>query len=110
MCRYDEWMAGTVGTPGALSPELVLVDPRLAAVARASLLERVDTPAAAELVAASVAAAEIEAARRRLVELSVVTPPRPERRLRTTKLVGALATWSLVAVLVAETRAYALFG
>ncbi|MDH4103302.1 MAG: hypothetical protein OEW52_13690 [Thermoleophilia bacterium] len=91
-----------------LSPELALVDERAAVDARAALsdpsvtLDRI-------LVEASASAREVRAARQRIIELSDVEPPQRRRTYRRPKLVGAFATWAVVAVLVAESRIHTLF-
>ncbi len=48
--------------------------------------------------------AEAAVALCRILELSVLEPSRPQRRFR---LVGAMATWSIVVMLVADTQLYA---
>jgi hypothetical protein len=102
-------MAGTVTRQGILSPELVLIDPGLAAEVRTSMFEPHDALAEFEGQPAPSIADETAAARRRLIELSVVAPPRQRRRLRVTKLVGAMATWTVVVLLAVDTQLYTLF-
>lgn len=91
-----------------LSPELVLVDERAALDARAALPDPGDTLDRI-LVEASTAAREVRAARQRIIELSDAEPPHRRRTYRLPKLVGAFATWAVVAVLAAESRIYTLF-
>lgn len=90
-----------------LSPELVLVDEGSADAARAALPDPDDTVDRI-LVESAGSAREVSAALQRLTELSEVTPPRRRHTYRLPKLVGALATWSFVAVLLADTKLYAL--
>ena len=103
-----------------VSPELALVDPSLAACARATLPEPSDMLRWDELRAdpdreqtvsvlahhVSVMEAETAAALRRITELSEVEPPEPQRRYRLAKLAGAVATWSAFAILVADLGLY----
>lgn len=91
-----------------LTPELVLVDERVARDARASLPDPGDTVDRI-LVEASTSARKISAARQRIIDLSDVELPPRRRTYRLPKLVAAFATWALVAVLVAESRIYTLF-
>ena len=91
-----------------LSPELALVDERVALDARASLLDPDDTLDRI-LVEAGTSAREVAAARKRIIELSDVAPPEYRRTSRLPKLVGAFATWAVVIVLLAESRIYAMF-
>src|SRR5712691_4503121 len=102
-------MAGTVESPEALSPELVLIDPRLAAEARASAPDLQDARIQFRLETADSIAHETDAARRRLIELSLVEPPERRGPLRVTKFAGAVATWTIVAILVVDTQLYTLF-
>ncbi len=112
--------AGDLLTPARLeivSPELVLVDPRLATAARALLFHPGDTFArvgqmsrmsraqasgpASNAAQASSVDEEIGAALRRITELSEVEPPRRRRR-RLISLVAALAATSALAMLVID--------
>jgi len=103
-----------------VSPELALVDPSLAACARATLPAPGDMLRWDELRAdpdreqtvsvfahhVSVMEAERAAALRRITELSEVEPPEPRSRYRVAKLVGAVTTWSAFAILIADLRLY----
>ena len=102
-------MAGTVAPQEILSPELVLIDPSLAAQARASLSDPDDVLGRFGARPAASVGDETAAARRRLIELSVVEPPERRRSFRAPKLAGALATWTLVAMLVVDTQLYTWF-
>lgn len=99
-------------TAEPLSPELVLVDPDVAAYARALLADRDESPtssdeatpfpeATAELLLRRMDE-EAAAALQRIIDLSDVEPPAPPRRFRVPKLVGAFATWAVVGILTVE--------
>lgn len=49
---------------------------------------------------------ETAAALQRITQLADVEPPRRPRRYRVAKLVAAIATWSSVAILIADVRLY----
>ncbi len=99
-----------------VSPELALVDPSLAACARATLPEPSDLLPGDELGAdpdgaksgfllaqhVSLLEGERAAALRRITELSELEPPEPGRRYRVAKFAGAVATWSAFAILIAD--------
>ena len=97
--------------PEALSPELVLVDLESALSAREALdapedtLDRILRQSPEPVISYDEAVA---AARRRIVELADVEPPTPRRRHQLPKLVGAFATWSVVAIMVVDTGLYRL--
>jgi len=112
--------AGDLLTPARreiVSPELALVDPRLATAARALLFHPEDTFArvghlsrmsraqasvpVSNAAQASSVEEEIGAALRRITELSEVEPPR-RRGGRLISLVAALAATSAVAMLVID--------
>lgn len=86
-----------------VSPELVLVDPDLAA--RAEVLASDGVGPGNDEIELLIREIEddTEAAIRRIVELSDVEPPSVQRRFRVTKLVGAFATWAVVGILAVET-------
>ena len=99
-----------------VSPELALVDPSLAARARATLPEPSDMLSGDDQGAdpareqtgfilahhVSVLEGETAAALRRITELSEGEPPEPGRRYRVAKFAGAVATWSAFAILIAD--------
>jgi hypothetical protein len=91
-----------------LSPELALVDERVALDARAALPDPSDTLDRI-LAEASTSAREVTAALQRIIELSDVTPPERRPTYRLPKLAGAFATWAFVVVLFAESRVYTVF-
>ncbi|MBA2633627.1 MAG: hypothetical protein H0U86_11615 [Chloroflexi bacterium] len=109
----------TTGRSEVVSPELVLVDPRLAMEARAALQNPHDTFARLEqrlpvgqatpqavvpsADRASTTDEEIGAARRRISELSEVEPP-TQRRARLVTLVSVAAAWCAVALLIADLK------
>lgn len=91
-----------------MSPELVLVDPELAADVRSvragdegPIRNRAHALGAAPVI-------EPSAALRRLVELCDVEPPRPRRRFRAAKLGLAFAAWGTAALIVVDTRLYSM--
>lgn len=97
-------------THDPVSPELVLIDPRLATSARAVLAEPGDTLAQlghqvplkrASPSARNSADKEVGAALRRITELSEVEPPKKQRR-RLVSLAAVTAAWGAVVVLAAE--------
>lgn len=106
-------MAVSVEPPQTLSPELVLVDPRLAIDARGWLrdpddvLSRHTRASHTENEQPPIADADVAAALHRITELADVEPPKRRRRYRGLKLVAAVEIWGLVAVLVAQTHLYA---
>lgn len=120
------------GSPEVLSPELVLVDPETAPFAREGLRAPGDTldrillqrhrrqearahesrpyrpawlPSRHPDGTPDEAAA---AALRRIVDLADVEPAVRRRRHRFPKVVGALATWTTVAIMAIETELYRL--
>jgi hypothetical protein len=102
-------MAERVESPEVLSPELVLIDPRLAVEARASAPDLHDALIQLGPKTAHSIAHETNAARQRLIELSLVEPPERRCHLRVMKLAGAMATWAIVAILAVDTQLYTLF-
>ena len=87
----------------------MLVDPRLAAKARERLADPGDvltqavaTPSAKREPSAE--EAKFTAAIQRLNDLSDVDPPKRARGHQALRLLAATETWSLVAVLVAQTH------
>lgn len=100
-------MAVSASRLEVLSPELVLVDPRLAIDARASLSDPDDTLARLEPAGVAPVAEETAAALRRIIQVSYVEePPRHGRSYLAAKRAAAIATWSTVALLVADTQLY----
>ena len=98
-------MAVLVTHVESVSPELVLIDPRLAIDARARLSAPDDTLAQLEPDLATSIAEKKAAALRRITELSDVEEL-PTRRYRVPKLTAAIATWSTAAILVADVQLY----
>ena len=92
-------------TSEILSPELALVDPDLTMEARAALVAYDETPTRSETPVSWVDDETLDALQR-IVELSDVEPPKRQRRHRSAKLVGATATWGMVAVLIVNTQLY----
>jgi hypothetical protein len=107
-------MAESPAQPQTMSPELVLVDPCLAMDARERLpdlddaLSRHESPSHTANEQPPIANTNLASALRRLTELADMEPSKPRRRYRALKLAAAVETWSLVAVLVAQTHLYAL--
>ncbi len=100
-------MAVPVTQVESVSPELVLIDPRLAIEARAQLSDPDDTLGRLEPDPATSIAEETAAALRRITELSEVEElPTRRRRYRVPKLTAAIATWSTAAVPVADVQLY----
>ena len=108
----------TAGVSEIVSPELALVDPHLALVARSLLSDsedmfaRLEPPRRLEPVQPPLAATkpdrpfssdeEVGAARRRITELSEVDPPQQRRKLRLVTLVSVSAAWSATVLLIAD--------
>jgi len=107
----------TAGVSEIVSPELALVDPHLALVARSLLSDseamfaRLEPPRQLNPVQPLAATKpdrpfssdeEIGAARRRITELSEVEPPRQRRNLRLVALVSVSAAWSATVLLIAD--------
>jgi hypothetical protein len=82
-----------------MTPELALVDRGAAREARASLPIPDDTLERILRERENGEDAEAALALRRILELSVLEPSGPQPRFRLAKLVGALATWSIVVTL-----------
>ena len=100
-------MAVSVVQLESLSPELVLIDPRLAIEARACLSDPEDTLARLEPDLVSSIAEERAAALRRIIQLAEVEElPTRARSYRAPKLAAAIATWSAAVILVADMRLY----
>jgi len=100
-------MAVPVTQVESVSPELVLIDPRLAIDARARLVAPNDTLARLEPDLATSIAEERAAALRRITKLSEVEePPTRRRSYRVPKLAAAIATWSTAAILVVDVQLY----
>jgi hypothetical protein len=100
-------MAVPVTHVESVSPELVLIDPRLAIDARARLSAPDDTLARLEPDLATSIAEKKAAALRRITELSDVDELATRRRsYRVPKLSMAIATWSTAAILVADVQLY----
>ena len=100
-------MAVAVTQVESVSPELVLIDPRLAIDARARLSAPDDTLARLEPDLATSIAEKKAAALRRITELSEVEElPTRRRSYRVPKLAAAIATWSSAAILVADVQLY----
>jgi hypothetical protein len=87
-------MAICVARAETLSPELVLVDPRLATRARAQLCKPADTLARLTPDRVSVTDDARAAALRRITQFSELDElPRRRRSYRVPKLTAAIATW-----------------
>jgi hypothetical protein len=98
-------MAVSAASSETLSPELVLVDPRLSADARACLADPDDTLTQLGPTHVTSAEQETAAALRRISQIAELEEfPERTPRWRGLKLAGALATWATFAVLVADTQ------
>ena len=100
-------MAVSVVQVESLSPELVLIDPRLALEARARLSDPDDTLARLEPDLVSSIAQERASALRRITQLAEDEElPTRSRSYRAPKLAAAIATWSTAVILVADAQLY----
>jgi hypothetical protein len=102
-------LSALVSSVEVLSPELVLVDPGLAAHLRAHLSDRAETRTQGEPEPIKWSEKQTEAALRRIEELAKEDERiRRGTDFRVAKLTAALASWCAVAILAADMQLWGL--